>query len=175
MILKQCGHVMFPSKHQLVNETFPIVVNKTMDKYVIPFLASWITYIVSFDLWIFCAGYDTFIVVVNFINDEWEFVHITMGILEVQNVVNVAMATQVKVLLNSFGLFNKVITYVKDEGSNLATLTFVLAFVVFCFRLQLPCPFVGFCFGHAMTKATQYAIDHVKMYFGFIEVNLKGS
>jgi hypothetical protein len=63
----------------------------------------------------------------------------------------------------------------KDEGSNLAILTFVLAYVVFCFPLQLPCPFVGFCFGHAMSKAAQYADDDVKMYFGFIEVNLKGS
>jgi formate-dependent nitrite reductase membrane component NrfD len=98
-----------------------------------------------------------------------------MGILEVQNIVGVAMAIQVKVLLNPFGLINKIITYVKDEGSNLATLTSILAFVVFCFPLQLPCPFVGFCFGHAMSKVTQYAIDDVKMCFGFIQVNLKGS
>jgi hypothetical protein len=175
MILKQCGHVMFPSKHQLVNEMIPTIENKSMDKYVIPSLASWITYIVSFYLWIFCAGHDTFTMLVNFINDEWELVHITMGILEVQNIVGVAMVAQVKMLLNSFGLLNKVVTYVKDEGSNLITLTFVLALVVFCFPLQLPCPFVGFCFGHAISKATQYAIDDVKMYFGFIEVNLKGS
>jgi len=74
---------MFPSKHQLVNEMFPSVVKKTMDKYVIRSLALWITYIVSFDLWIFRARHDTFAVVANFINDEWERVHITMGILEV--------------------------------------------------------------------------------------------
>ncbi len=166
---------MFPSKHQLVNEMFSSVVNKTMGKYVICFLALWITYIVSFDLWIFCARHDTFAMVVNFINDEWELVHITMGILEVQNIVGEAMVAQVKVLLNSFGLLNKVITYVKDEGFNLATLTFVSAFVVFCFPLQLPCPFVGFCFGPTMSKVAQYATNDVKMYFGFIEVNLKGS
>jgi hypothetical protein len=35
------------------------------------------------------------------------------------------MATQVKMLLNSSSLFNKVIIYVKDKGSNLATLTSV--------------------------------------------------
>lgn len=61
---------MFPSKHQLANEIFPSVVNKTMDKYVIPFIASWITCIISFDLWIFRVGHDTFHMVVNFINDE---------------------------------------------------------------------------------------------------------
>jgi hypothetical protein len=110
---------MFPSKHQLVNEIFPSVVNKTMDKYVISSFVSWITYIVSFDLWIFHVGHDTFSMVVNFINDEWELVHITMGILEVQNIVGVAMASKVKVLLNSFGLLNKVITYVKKRGLTL--------------------------------------------------------
>jgi len=57
-------------------------------------------------------------------------------------------------LMNSFGLFNKVITYVKDKGFNLVTLTFVMTFVVCCFPLQLPCPFVGSYFGHAMSKAT---------------------
>ncbi len=70
MILKQCGHVMFPSKHQPANEIYPSVVNKTMDKYVIPFIVSWITCIVSFDLWIFCVGHDTFDMVVNLIYDE---------------------------------------------------------------------------------------------------------
>jgi hypothetical protein len=75
-----------------------------------------------------------------------------MGILELQNIVGVTMAVEVKVLLNSFGLLNKVVKYVKDEGSNHATLTFVLAFVVFCFPLQFPCPFVGFYFGMPCQK-----------------------
>jgi hypothetical protein len=171
MILKQCWHVMFPFKDQLVFNIFPIVINKTMDKYVIPFLVAWITCIISFDLWIFCVGHDIFGMVVNLINDGWELVHITMGILEVQNIVGIAMAIQVKMLLNSFGLLNK---YVKDKGFNLATLTVVLTFVAFFFPLQLPCPFIGFCFGMPC-QAAQYATDDVKMCFGFIKVNLKGS
>ncbi len=78
-------------------------------------------------------------------------------------------------LMNSFGLLNKVITYVKDEGFNLATLTFVLTFVVSYFPLQLPCPFVGSNFGHAISKATRYAIDDVKACSRFTEVSLKGA
>jgi hypothetical protein len=35
------------------------------------------------------------------------------------------MAIYVKILIYSFGLLNKVIMYVKDKGSNIATLTFV--------------------------------------------------
>jgi len=40
-------------------------------------------------------------------------------------------------LLNTYGLTNKIITYVKDEGSNLNTLTSVLKFVSKCEILSL--------------------------------------
>jgi hypothetical protein len=59
-----------------------------------------------------------------------------MGIFEMHNIVNVAIIAQIKVLLNSFVLFNKVIAYVKDEGSNLATLTIILTSMVSCFPLH---------------------------------------
>jgi hypothetical protein len=55
-------------------------------------------------------------------------------------------------LLNSFSLFNKVITFVKDKGSNLATLTYALTFVVSCFPFQLQGPFVGSYFGMPCQK-----------------------
>jgi hypothetical protein len=57
-----------------------------------------------------------------------------MGI-EVHNIVNLDMTTQIKVLLNSFGLLNKFITYVKDERSNLVTLTFSLTSAISYFPL----------------------------------------
>lgn len=74
-----------------------------------------------------------------------------VGVFEVQNIDGVTMANQVKVLLDSFGSLNKVITYVKDKSSNLNTLTNVLKFMVFYFPLQLP-TFVKLCFSHAMSK-----------------------
>jgi hypothetical protein len=39
--------------------------------------------------------------------------------------------------LNAYGLKNKIIAYVKDEGSNLNTSTNVLTFVVRCETLSL--------------------------------------
>jgi len=77
-------------------------------------------------------------------------------------------------LLDSFGLFDKVITYVKDKGCNLNTLTNALTNVVSCSPLQLACPCVGSCLGHAMCKVTQYAIDDIKVCVRFFEVSLKG-
>jgi hypothetical protein len=52
------------------------------------------------------------------------------------NIINVTIIAQNKVLLNSFVLFNKVIVYVKDEGSNLGTLIVILTSMVSCFPLQ---------------------------------------
>jgi hypothetical protein len=40
-------------------------------------------------------------------------------------------------LLNAYGLRNKIIEYVKDEGSNLNTLTNALTFVIKCETLGL--------------------------------------
>jgi hypothetical protein len=39
-----------------------------------------------------CVGHDTFVMVVNFLNDSWEPSRVTMGIFEVQNTTGVAMA-----------------------------------------------------------------------------------
>lgn len=97
----------------------------------------------------------------------------TIGILEVSNTIGATMANQVKILLDSFGLLNQVIAYVKHKRSNLNTLTSTLIYVVFYFSLWLACPFVGSCFGHAMSKVAQYATDDIKMCVKFLEVNLK--
>jgi hypothetical protein len=48
---------------------------------------------------------------------------------------------------------NKIITYVKDEGSNLNTLTNVLNFVAKCETFGLEENFQGICLGHVFSKA----------------------
>ncbi len=58
-------------------------------------------------------------------------------VLEMQNKIGATMANQVKILLDSFGSFNKIVGYVKNEGSNLNTLTIILKFVVFLFSLSI--------------------------------------
>jgi hypothetical protein len=58
-----------------------------------------------------------------------------------------------KKLFDQYGLRNKIIVYVKDEGSNLNTMTIALKFVVKCEVLGLDEKFQGACFGHAFSKA----------------------
>ncbi len=93
------------------------------------------------------------------------------GYSRFKNTIGATMANQVKVLLDFFGLLDKVITYVKDKGSNLNTFTNALTSVVSYSPLQLACPFVSLCFGHAMSFAT----DDIKMCVEFFKVSLKGA
>jgi len=51
LVLQKCGKVVFPSKHQLINEVLPDLVTKTMENFVNPVLANCITYTTTFDLW----------------------------------------------------------------------------------------------------------------------------
>ncbi len=72
------------------------------------------------------TSYDTFVTIINFINSFWEPTHVIVDIFKEQNKTSIAMANQVKILFDSFDLFNKVIAYVKNKWSNLSTLTIAL-------------------------------------------------
>jgi hypothetical protein len=78
-----------------------------------------ITCTTSFDLWMFHANYNTFAMVISFIDYAWQPIHIIVGLFEVHNTLGVNMVERVKSLLGSFGLLDNVIAYVKDEGNNL--------------------------------------------------------
>ncbi len=56
----------------------------------------------------------------------------------------------------------KIITYVKDDGSNLNAMIFVLKYIICCETLGLQESFNGICFGHAFSKACQYATIDIK-------------
>ncbi len=59
-----------------------------------------------------------------------------IGIFKVHDIISVDMGIQVKSLLDTFGLFDKLIAYVKNEIFNLNILIFALIYVVFCFAFS---------------------------------------
>jgi hypothetical protein len=99
-----------------VADVLPNIVKKTREKYVLPSLTLCVTCTTSFNLWMSRGGHDTFVMVVIFINNLWEPTHVTLGIFKVHNIIVASMANQVRILLNSFCLLDKVIAYVKDKG-----------------------------------------------------------
>ncbi len=103
---------------------------------MIPTLASRIICTCSFDFWMSHVGCNAFVMVVSFINTSWESACVIIGIFELHDVASVDMKFQVKSLLDTFGLLDKVIAYVKNEIFNLSILIFALIYVVFCFAFS---------------------------------------
>ncbi len=65
-------------------------------------------------------------------------------------------------LLDEYGLRNKIIKQVEDEGSNLNTITSAFKFVVKCEALGLKENFQRTCFEHDFFKTWQYATGDEK-------------
>ncbi len=63
-----------------------------------------------------------------------------------------ALTNNVTKLFIQYGLKNKIITYVKDEGSNINTMTIVLKTIIKCEILNSDESFQGAYFGHVFPK-----------------------
>lgn len=157
--------IVFPSRRSFCEDVIPRMVDRCMQEYVYPFLRTCVSCTLTFDLWMSRGTQDTFVLVVNFLNETWEPKHITVGIFEADDTSGAALARQLDQILTRFGLRHKVICTVKDEGSNLATMTRALKNIINCDALGLSEPFQGSCFGHAMSKACQYATSDDKVCF----------
>jgi hypothetical protein len=58
------------------------MVRKIMDQHILPNLAFLITISSSFELWMFYANMDTFVLIIKILNETWVFMHIAMGLFE---------------------------------------------------------------------------------------------
>jgi hypothetical protein len=63
------------------------------------------------------------------------------------------LAKKLTELLDSYALRRKIIIHVKDEGSNLNTMTIALKSIIGCDMLGLEKKIQSICFGHAFSKA----------------------
>lgn len=70
-----------------------------------------------------------------------------MGLFQASDTSGVGLAVQLRVLLEKFQLTKKVFCYVKDEGTNLSTITQALKTIVTCSALNVAESFEGACFG----------------------------
>jgi hypothetical protein len=63
-----------------------------MESRVFHGLAKATTIIAMFDLWMSHSGFDTIVLVVNYINKQWVPFHVIVGIFEVHETTRVVMA-----------------------------------------------------------------------------------
>lgn len=119
------------------------------------------------------ARFDTFTMVVNFIDKEWMPRHMMIGLFEATATSGTTLVAIVKPLFQKFKLENKVLAYVKDEGKNLNTLAIELTTLVSCEVMGLASPYSGACFGHIMSKVCQHATDDEKVCKSMKKVSMK--
>ncbi len=91
LVLQQCGRVQVPSHRQMVIEVLLDMVEKTKEICVIPTFTSYNICTCSFDLLMFCVNFDTFAIIVSFINISQEPSYDTIGIFEIYNIIGVTM------------------------------------------------------------------------------------
>ncbi len=132
-----------------------------MENYVSFALNDYITITSSFDLWMSQASFDTFILVVN---SKWLLYYVVqLGCLRPQILQELEWQHKCRgfCLLN-YNLLDKVIAYVKDEGSDLNTLLKALFYVFTCDPLAFQAPWHDTCCGNAFNLAYYYACNNTK-------------
>jgi len=136
-VLQLCPHVQFPFRKLFSKNILPKLVEKTKEIYVLPLLNDCSCVTANFDLWMSKGAHDVFVLVKNNLGFDWKPKHITISLFEASKPTRQALAKNLIKRLNVYGLRNKIITYLKDEGSNLFTLTNVLKSIVKCETLSL--------------------------------------
>ncbi len=66
------------------------------------------------------GAHDIFAMVVNFMSINWEPKHATIRLFEANDTSDANMTMKLKQIFDKFGFTQKILAYVKNEGSNLA-------------------------------------------------------
>lgn len=92
---------------------------------------------INFDLWTSRRGVDTFALTINYLNDHWIPQHVTIDLFEVHETTRFSMVGQLHFLLEKYNLMHHMISFVKDESSNLTFMMTTLGSTVDCHPLKL--------------------------------------
>ncbi len=64
-----------------------------------------------------------FALVINFLRSNWQPKQVTISLFEAIKIIKQALTNNLTKLFDKYGLRNKIIAYVKDEGPNLNVMT----------------------------------------------------
>jgi hypothetical protein len=66
-------------------------------------------------MWVLNVKHDIFALVINFLGNDWQPNHFTIGLFEPINTTRQTLAKRLTKLLDNYTLKRKIIAYVKDE------------------------------------------------------------
>jgi hypothetical protein len=111
------------------------------------------------------------------LSNDWQPNHVTIGLFEAIEIIGQTLAINLTYLLDKYGLRKKIITYVKDEGSNFNAMIITLKVVVNSEPLGLEESFQGTCFGHVNMALQRkrcvriYIMFLLSLFFRFTKVH----
>ncbi len=84
-------------------------MEKTNELYIVSTLVECHFAIVSFNLWMFKGAYDVFTLVINFLSNDWQPKHVTIGLFEATKITGQALVKSLIELLDKYGLKKKIL------------------------------------------------------------------
>jgi len=139
-------------------------VEKTKQLYVLLTLVDYYSIIINFDMWMSKRAYDILSLVINFLGVYWQPKHIATECFEASDTFRHALASDLLTnLLDKYDLKKNINVHVKNERSNLNTLTIVFNYVVSFNVLGFIESFQSSYFNHAFFKACQYGSTNEKI------------
>jgi hypothetical protein len=98
--------------------------------------------------------------------------YVIVGLFEVHDTMRFSMVKKLQALFEKFDLMHCVVAFVKNEGNNLTFMATTQHSIPYYHPLKLQSIYEGFCFGHVMSKAYQYATNDDKVDVGLKHVNV---
>ena len=124
LILTHEPKLSFPSRLRLREKLIPQLRKEVDDGKVVPALTQSGNVIacgITFDLWMSRQTEDIFAVVVHFIDMEWEVKAYCLGMLKMSKTDGAALNDGFHPVVTKYGLEDKILAFVSDEGANLDT------------------------------------------------------
>jgi len=157
----------------LVNEILLKIIEKPKERNIFSALESYNTCMVGFDLWMSRTRMHTFVLIVHFLNDKlgalscnhWFFLD-SWDFQECHGFSS--QWSPCKTWAQRLGYC----VCQRWVGSSFNHDHYIDYFVS-CEVLWLTTPFVGACWGHAMSKCCQYATDDYKICVGLTSISIK--
>jgi hypothetical protein len=154
MMLTQNPQINFPCRHTIRYKLLPAFRKEVEEMYVEPVLKRCLSVALSFDLWMSRKCEDVFALVAHFVDPAtWEVRHLCLGMIKADQTDGRSLAGQVTECLEKHELRDKVVAYVKDQGSNLNTCTDSLCSSLTTHPMGLQKPLEGSCFAHLLSKS----------------------
>ncbi len=144
---------------------FLAFVKKTFMKHVKLDLAKCLLATCTFNFQMSKGAHNIF-TMVNFLFINQKPKHIIIGLFKAHDTSGAMMVVKLKQIFNKFEFTQKIMGYVKNQGSNLQTFATTPNSIVLCINLNIIEPFDGFYYRHELSRVCQYAISNDKAFHG---------